>query len=181
MSVATWSLRLRPVCRRAPGVPMLRVRAPSTAMWMSSSLTSQAKSPLAIWPEMSARPASMACWSASEMMPCSASILAWARLPAMSCCAMALSTSRDAPNSCVKASTPFSNLPPQRAIGPSVPLVIVVPARLAHARKRGRPRATDGPICSEVPPAATPCGSYSTGWRPEPGPWTRDQVLDCRP
>ena len=33
---------------RAPGVPMLRVRAPSTAMWMSSSLTSQAKSPLAI-------------------------------------------------------------------------------------------------------------------------------------
>ena len=45
VSVATWSLRLRPVCRRAPASPTRSMSARSTAMWMSSSFTSKANSP----------------------------------------------------------------------------------------------------------------------------------------
>ena len=36
-SVATWSLRLRPVCSRRPGSPTSSVSRRSTAVWMSSS------------------------------------------------------------------------------------------------------------------------------------------------
>jgi hypothetical protein len=45
--VATWSLRLRPVCSLAPADPASSVTRRSTAVWMSSSLGSKANVPVA--------------------------------------------------------------------------------------------------------------------------------------
>ena len=185
MSVATWSLRERPVCRRAPGVPMSAVRAFSTAMWTSSSFTSQAKAPFEIWPEIFSRPASIAAASSFEIMPCLASILACAREPLMSSCAIALSSSSDAPNSCVKASTPFSNLPPHSAMRApldTVPLCLLAyrnsprkragrKAAAGSPRRRHRSRACAG-RAESVPSNNVPTAAWSRGPGRETRSWT---------
>ena len=164
---------------------MSAVRAFSTAMWMSSSLTSQAKVPFAISPEIFSRPASMAAASSPEMIPCLASILACAREPLMSSCAMALSSSSDAPNSCVKASTPFSNLPPHSAM--RAPLDTVPVCLLAYRNssriRAGRKAAAgnpDGGIAfhvllgqaESIPPDSESTAAWSRGPGRETRSWT---------
>ena len=47
-SVATWSLRLRAVCRRRPASPMRSASRASMFMWMSSSASSNGKVPASI-------------------------------------------------------------------------------------------------------------------------------------
>jgi hypothetical protein len=52
MSVATWSLRLRPVCRRLPASPTRAVRRFSMFRWTSSSSRFQLNSPRSISPNL---------------------------------------------------------------------------------------------------------------------------------
>ena len=83
--MATWSLRLRPVCSRAPAAPMRSVSTRSIAMWTSSSARSQRERAGARSRGRSAEsPASMASASASVMTPCLASMRACAIEPRMS-------------------------------------------------------------------------------------------------
>ena len=116
VSVATWSLRERPVWRRPPAGPMRRVSSASIAMWMSSSAMSKTKEPASISASMASSPAQMASASSSGMMPCAASIFACARDPAISCLYSALSTGSDAPNARVTGAASSSNLPLHSAI-----------------------------------------------------------------
>ena len=44
--MATWSLRLRPVCSLAPAGPASSVTRRSTAVWMSSSLGANSNAPV---------------------------------------------------------------------------------------------------------------------------------------
>ncbi|CAB4944516.1 unannotated protein [freshwater metagenome] len=84
-SVATWSLRERAVCRRAPGSPTSSVRWRSIAMWMSSSSAPNGNVPSWSFASIVSKPERMAVRSSSPMMPRDASIRAWAREPRMSC------------------------------------------------------------------------------------------------
>ena len=85
VSVATWSLRERPVCRRLPASPMRRVSSPSIAMWMSSSSMRNGNVPASISPSISVSPLTMSSQSPWEMIPCLASMRACAMEPAISC------------------------------------------------------------------------------------------------
>ena len=82
---------------RPPAAPMRSVSDFSTAMWMSSSLMSNANVPAAMSSPTASRPARMASASSGEMTPTLASILACALEPAMSSAHMRLSNGSDAP------------------------------------------------------------------------------------
>src|SRR3989344_2557644 len=90
-SVATWSLRLRPVCRRLPASPTSWVRRASMFRCTSSRSSFHSKAPDSISCVICAMPRWMEAWSEAEMMPCAASISACARLPAISACHRRLS------------------------------------------------------------------------------------------
>lgn len=146
VSVATWSLRERPVCRRLPASPMRRVSSPSIAMWMSSSSIWKGNDPASISPSISSRHPTMASQSPWEMMRCLASMRACAFEPAISCLYRCLSTGSDAPNSCVATATSSLNRPPQSAI-------LIHPFRGNPSRPhppRGKPSPTRS-IPSRIP------------------------------
>ena len=86
ISRATWSLRLRPVCRRFPASPIRSVKVPSTKEWISSYSESAGITslPLSRSSLMPSRPATMASLSASVRIPCFANIFTCAMLPLMS-------------------------------------------------------------------------------------------------
>jgi hypothetical protein len=93
MSVATWSLRLRPVCRRLPASPTSAVRRFSMFRCTSSSSRFQANSPRSISPAICAMPRSISTRSCAPMMPWRASIFACASEPRISWAAMRWSKS----------------------------------------------------------------------------------------
>ncbi len=93
MSVATWSLRLRPVWSLPPTSPTSSTSALSTFMWTSSRSSLQAIFPARMVSRTFSRPARIARASSSETTPTFASMVTWAREPSMSCSASRWSTS----------------------------------------------------------------------------------------
>src|SRR5690606_2734219 len=128
-SVATWSLRLRPVWSLAPASPASAVTRRSIAVWMSSSVGSNWKTPVRSSSSTRSSAASTTSASSSERMPARARPRTWARLPARSSAA----SRRSKPRLTVKASSssdgPSSNRPCQRV-------------------RIGRPRAGSPPVAA---------------------------------
>ena len=83
-SVATWSLRLRPVWRRAPAGPASSVTRRSTAVCTSSSVGAKANVPAASSAATWSSAASTAATSASSRSPARPSPRTCAREPRMS-------------------------------------------------------------------------------------------------
>ena len=113
ISSATWSLRLRAVCRRAPASPIFSVRAASTFMWMSSSSVWNWKVPASISARISFRPFSIWATSSWLMIPVLPSICAWAMLPRISSLYSRWSYSMEALNASTRALVSLLNRPPQ--------------------------------------------------------------------
>ena len=93
--VLTWSLRLRPMWRRAPVAPHFSMRRDSMFMCTSSSDTFGVKSPLLISSAIPRRFSSIVSASFASRSPVCASILTCATLPRMSAKAMRQSRSSD--------------------------------------------------------------------------------------
>src|SRR5215208_971511 len=83
-SVATWSLRLRPVWSLPPAGPTSSVRRRSTALWTSSSPSEKANRPASSSPATWPRPSSRSLPSPSSSTPAATRPRTWARLPATS-------------------------------------------------------------------------------------------------
>ena len=83
-SVATWSLRLRPVWSLPPAGPTSSVRRRSTALWTSSSPSAKANLPDSSSPATWARPSSRSLLSPTSSTPAPTRPRTWARLPATS-------------------------------------------------------------------------------------------------
>ncbi|CFU00382.1 Uncharacterised protein [Bordetella pertussis] len=96
MSVATWSLRERPVCRRLPASPTSSTRRFSMFRCTSSRSSSHWNEPASISERICCMPRWMSARSWAEMMPCAASMSACASEPRMSWRAMRLSKSTEA-------------------------------------------------------------------------------------
>src|SRR5690606_608759 len=113
MSVATWSLRLRPVCSFLPVMPMRSVRRASMFMCTSSRSTRQSNWPASISAWMSLSPAMIASRSSAFSTPACSSMVAWAIEPMMSWRYRRLSKSTEAVKRATKASTGSLKRPPQ--------------------------------------------------------------------
>src|SRR6478609_4258888 len=120
-SVATWSLRLRAVCRRPAAAPISSARRLSVVMWMSSrsqfSGTPSRSYSAATW----SRPCSIATASSLETMPQAPSIATCALLAAMSCRQSALSKGIEALISRMIAAGPSAKRPPHIWLEPAMP------------------------------------------------------------
>ena len=90
-SVATWSLRLRPVCRRLPASPTKVVKRASMFRCTSSKSSFHSKLPASISMLIWAKPFWMEAKSSLEMIFCAASMSACAKEPAISACHKRLS------------------------------------------------------------------------------------------
>ena len=95
-SVATWSLRLLPVCKRLPASPILSVKRFSIFKCTSSKSSSHSNLSALISAKISFKPFSIALISALEIMPCALSICACASEPCISTSANRLSKLMDA-------------------------------------------------------------------------------------
>src|SRR6185312_8819112 len=84
MSVATWSLRERAVCRRLPASPTRSVSLASMLRWTSSRSMDQGKRPASTSPRIWARPRSIAWRSAAGITLQRSSMRAWASDASMS-------------------------------------------------------------------------------------------------
>ncbi len=115
-SSATWSLRLRPVCRRPPAAPMRSVSSFSTFMCMSSASISNVTLPASMSASMPFRPSTIRSASDLGIMPCSPSIVACAIEPSMSCLYRRLSNDIDEWKSSTMPSVAFSKRPPHSFI-----------------------------------------------------------------
>src|SRR5690606_18846019 len=115
-SVATWSLRLRPVWSLAPASPASAVTRRSIAVWMSSSVGSNSKTPVRSSSSTRSSAARTTPASSSVRTPARARPRTCARLPARSSAA----SRRSKPRLTVKASSssdgPSSNRPCQRVL-----------------------------------------------------------------
>jgi hypothetical protein len=80
-SVATWSLRLLPVCSLPPAGPIISVRRNSTLVCMSSRPGSRTNLPFSRSSQILFRPPMTASASSAGIIPQALSILAWAREP----------------------------------------------------------------------------------------------------
>ena len=83
-SVATWSLRLRAVCRARAGSPIISPKRLSTKVKMSSSSASSGNPCSSIWSLRRDSPETRASDWSREIIPVAPSISAWAMLAAMS-------------------------------------------------------------------------------------------------
>src|SRR5215217_4148865 len=83
-SVATWSLRLRPVWSLPPAGPTSSVRRRSTALWTSSSPSVNSNRPASSSRATWARPSSRSLPSPPSSTPAATRPRTWARLPATS-------------------------------------------------------------------------------------------------
>ncbi len=113
MSVATWSLRERPVCSRLPASPTRSVSRRSMLRWTSSRSRDHTNSPRAISARICAMPCSIRAKSSAGMIPVAASMRAWASDPAMSTSASRWSKSTDAVNRLTRSVTGSLNRPDQ--------------------------------------------------------------------
>ena len=116
-SVATWSLRERPVWSLPATGPMRSARAISMLRWMSSSAGSQAMVPACTSASRPRRPSPMAAASASSSRPAARSPETWASEPRMSSMASSASTSMERPKSAASASGSAEKRPPQAFMG----------------------------------------------------------------
>ena len=112
-SVATWSLRDRPVCRRLPASPTSAVSRFSMLRCTSSSAIDQAKRPARMSARISVRPRSIAARSSREITPFAASIRACASDPSMSASASRRSKPTDAWNRATRSDIGSANRPDQ--------------------------------------------------------------------
>src|SRR5581483_11053870 len=118
-AVATWSLRLRPVCNFAPAGPAISVTRRSIAVWMSSSVGTNAKVPASSSPATWSSAARIDSASASSTMPARASPRTWARDPARSSAARRRSKRRLSVNSSSSGAGPCSKRPCQSVLARS--------------------------------------------------------------
>ena len=114
-SVATWSLRLRPVCSRLPASPTRSTRRASMFMWMSSSSATKGNRPASISAAIPSSPPRIAVSSTSSITPARASMAAWARLPLMSWRHILRSKPMEALMSCMITEGPRAKRPPHWA------------------------------------------------------------------
>mmetsp|Transcript_7467 Transcript_7467/g.14687 ORF Transcript_7467/g.14687 Transcript_7467/m.14687 type:complete len:218 (-) Transcript_7467:230-883(-) len=113
VSVATWSLRERPVWSLPPTAPTNSVRRRSFAVWMSSSPCLMTKELLAHSEATLSKPLMMASASAGVRMLALERALAYAWLPLMSSAHIRLSKGRDSLNFSIKGSVLPVKRPPQ--------------------------------------------------------------------
>ena len=154
MSVITWSLRLRAVCRRRPASPTSSVRRRSTAVWMSSSPSREGeRRPPPSRRRSAARPSSIAAASSAGMIPWAPSIRAWAREAAMSCGHRRRLTDSEAFSRSKASAGPGGEAAAPQADGSVMPartvregLADAVHLRLGHLREEGQRdrRGADG-------------------------------------
>ena len=104
ISVATWSLRLRPVCSFLPTAPTISVRRDSTFICTSSSAIDQLNSPASISRSTCCRPSIIVATSSALKISHSLSMVACAIEPWISCRAKRWSK----PTEAVKAATKLS-------------------------------------------------------------------------
>mmetsp|Transcript_13265 Transcript_13265/g.38550 ORF Transcript_13265/g.38550 Transcript_13265/m.38550 type:complete len:244 (-) Transcript_13265:264-995(-) len=119
VSVATWSLRERPVCSFPPTPPMSSVRRRSFAVWMSSSPCLITNWPACHSDATLSRPPTMVSDSSAVRMPHLASALAYALLPRMSSAHMRLSNGSDSLYFSINGSIAPVKRPPHSFLGSS--------------------------------------------------------------
>ena len=112
-SVATWSLRLLPVCKRLPASPILSVRRFSMFKCTSSKSSNHSNLPALISAKISPKPDSIAITSVCAIMPCAPSMRACAIEPAISNSAKRLSKLTEAVYCLTNSATGSLNRPDQ--------------------------------------------------------------------
>ena len=133
-SVATWSLRERPVWSFPPtGPDRARSSSVSRFMWTSSRAGSHSTAPASTSARSETSPRSSVATSSSVSSPARPSPRTCAIEPAMSSSASAASTSIERVKSAIRASGPPSNRPPH--------IRIATPPARRRAAARPRPRA----------------------------------------
>ena len=120
-SVATWSLRERPVWSLPPTLPTRSVSSVSRFMWTSSRAGSQAIAPASTSSRSPTSPRSRTATSSSVSSPARPSPRTCAIEPAMSSSASTASISIERVNSAIRASGPSPNRPPHNRMEASVP------------------------------------------------------------
>src|SRR5690606_21860684 len=120
-SVATWSLRLRAVCRRPAAGPISSARRLSVVMWMSSSAQSSGTPSRSYSAATRSSPASIARASSAETIPQAPSMATCALLAAMSWRHSALSNGIEALISRMTALGPSAKRPPHIWLEPPMP------------------------------------------------------------
>ena len=111
ISSATWSLRLRAVCRRFPASPMRFVSIVSMFMCMSSASIENSILPASMSSSILCSSLTISSESSRLIIPCSPSIVACAIEPSMSCLYILPSNEIDELKSLTLESTSFLNLP----------------------------------------------------------------------
>mmetsp|Transcript_3085 Transcript_3085/g.9212 ORF Transcript_3085/g.9212 Transcript_3085/m.9212 type:complete len:254 (-) Transcript_3085:1071-1832(-) len=131
-SVATWSLRDRPVCRRpATSVPTWSPRRRSLAVWMSSSPSTSSNVPAAHSARTSPMPEAMALACAASRRPTRSSAAAYALEPAKSAAHNFLSNGSELLKSSIVSSVASPKAPPQSFCG--LPALVVAARRAVPA------------------------------------------------